>query len=272
MVQSTFEMAHLAALYSTPSRRHHLHTSYQMKMDGENQCHRDERFIKVTPSSKLLKPLYLISVCRNINLSTRSLYSRGGSSVDSSSGDHSDRVATPAVFLLFFLELQRMIICDCQLILQSLFLSPFWWAQKMFTSQSKSTRTSSKSSALGCFCLINWITKWLNTFDILTFPSNCEHIICHVVPSILVFTGLHPKRTISAFTCTAVSSCDPRSMCGRATRAHRRIHARRPRSLRELYRSVNLGGRTPILAGVKCSHGDWGYCLNADIIMFLNCV
>lgn len=33
-----------------------------MKMDGENQCHWDERFIKVTLSSKLLKPLYLISV------------------------------------------------------------------------------------------------------------------------------------------------------------------------------------------------------------------
>lgn len=35
-----------------------------MKMDGENQCHWDERFIKVTLSSKLLKPLYLISVVR----------------------------------------------------------------------------------------------------------------------------------------------------------------------------------------------------------------
>lgn len=62
MVQRTFEMAHLTAPYSTPSRCHHLHTSYQMKMDGENQCHWDERFIKVTLSSKLLKPLYLISV------------------------------------------------------------------------------------------------------------------------------------------------------------------------------------------------------------------
>lgn len=39
MVQRTFEMAHLTALYSTPSRCHHLHTSYQMKMDGGNQCH-----------------------------------------------------------------------------------------------------------------------------------------------------------------------------------------------------------------------------------------
>lgn len=62
IVQRTFEMAHLTALYSTPSRCLHLHTSYQMKMDGENQCHWDERFIKVTLSSKLLKPLYLVSV------------------------------------------------------------------------------------------------------------------------------------------------------------------------------------------------------------------
>lgn len=62
IVQRTFEMAHLAALYSTPSRCHHLHTSNQMKMDGENQCHWDERFIKVILPSKLLKPLYLISV------------------------------------------------------------------------------------------------------------------------------------------------------------------------------------------------------------------
>lgn len=61
-VQRTFEMAHLTALCSTPSRCHHLHTSYQMKMDGKNQCHWDERFIKVTLSFKLLKPLYLISV------------------------------------------------------------------------------------------------------------------------------------------------------------------------------------------------------------------
>ncbi len=62
IVQRTFEMAHLAALYSTPIRCHHLHTSNQMKMDGENQCHWDERFIKVILPSKLLKPLYLISV------------------------------------------------------------------------------------------------------------------------------------------------------------------------------------------------------------------
>jgi len=62
VVQRTFEMAHLTALYSTPSRCHHLHTSRQTKMDGENQCHRDERFIKVTLSSKLLKPLHLVPV------------------------------------------------------------------------------------------------------------------------------------------------------------------------------------------------------------------
>lgn len=61
-VQRTFEMAHLTARCSTPSRCHHLHTSYQMKMDGGNQCHWDEHFIKVTLSSKLLKPLYLIAV------------------------------------------------------------------------------------------------------------------------------------------------------------------------------------------------------------------
>lgn len=62
MVQRTFEMAHLKALYSTPRQYHHLHTSHQMKMDGENQCHWDECFIKVTLPSKLLKPLYLIAV------------------------------------------------------------------------------------------------------------------------------------------------------------------------------------------------------------------
>lgn len=39
IVQRTFEMAHLTALCSTPSRCHHLHTSHQMKMDGEHQRH-----------------------------------------------------------------------------------------------------------------------------------------------------------------------------------------------------------------------------------------
>ena len=33
----TFEMAHLAALYSTPRLRRHLHILYQMKMDGTDQ-------------------------------------------------------------------------------------------------------------------------------------------------------------------------------------------------------------------------------------------
>lgn len=58
-VQRTFEMAHLAAASCTPRRRHHLHTSYEMKMDGESRRRRRRRFIKVTPSSKTPQNLFI---------------------------------------------------------------------------------------------------------------------------------------------------------------------------------------------------------------------
>lgn len=87
IVQRTFEMAHLTALCSTPSRCHHLHTSYQMKMDGENQRHWDERFIKVTLSSKLLKPLYLITVVGILTYQHNLFYGRGRSAVSLSAGE-----------------------------------------------------------------------------------------------------------------------------------------------------------------------------------------
>lgn len=58
-VQRTFEMAHLAAASRTPHRRHHLHTSYKMKMDGESRRRRWRRFIKVTPSSKTPQNLFI---------------------------------------------------------------------------------------------------------------------------------------------------------------------------------------------------------------------
>lgn len=60
-VQRTFEMAHLAAASCTPRCRlhcHHLHTSYEMKMDGESRRRRRRRFIKVTQSSKTPQNLF----------------------------------------------------------------------------------------------------------------------------------------------------------------------------------------------------------------------
>lgn len=86
MARRTLEMAHLAALYFTPSRRCHLHTLYQMMMDGENQCHCDEHFIKVTLPSKLLKTSLSQPCCQNINLSTLPVYSKGRGNVNLSAG------------------------------------------------------------------------------------------------------------------------------------------------------------------------------------------
>lgn len=86
------------------SWRHHLHTSYRMKTDGENQCHWDKRFIKVTLSFKLLKPPYLVSVAGNINLSMLSLRSGGGSGANPSAGRSGDGAAS------WLLQSQIMII------------------------------------------------------------------------------------------------------------------------------------------------------------------
>lgn len=72
-VQRTFEMAHLAATSCTPPRRcHHLHTSHEMKTDGESRRRRRRCSVKVTPSSKTPRDLFIRPlVLRNINSSPR---------------------------------------------------------------------------------------------------------------------------------------------------------------------------------------------------------